>query len=304
MKHLQLPLMSGLIVVFLLMMSSACQLADLRTPHILEDGLSDADAEKGRALLESAWKAQGMDQLRKHKVYSVTLEDHWRGTMGKMSTLWPDQRIHMDIKYAINTFDSQLQFLDGKEKGKIAGLQSWQYYEKTPDGPLSFEVPTNANYRFGLAAFQYFFELADRLKDAPLITYAGQKEALGKTFDLVFVTWDLPEPHEQHDHYRLWIDQKTHRLEVAEYTIRDAPQNVPGSQSFFGSIWFQDFREIDGVWIPFEQYVFVNEPKDNTDKYFHKLTVSQFEFDSFDPKILYPNPEIERLGDDKLIGSE
>lgn len=299
-----LSLLSISVITLFLVMSSACQLADLRTNHVLESGLSDSDAQKGRALLDAAWKAQGMDQLRSHQVYAVTVEDHWRGTMGKLSTLWPDARVQMDIKYAINTFNSQLTFLDGGEKGKIAGLQSWQYYEKLPDAELSFEVETNANYRFGLAAFQYFFELVDRLKDAPLITYAGEKEALGKTYDLVFVTWDEAEPHKQHDHYRLWIDQLSKRLEVAEYTIRDAPQNIPGSQSFYGSIWFQDFRDIDGVQIPFEQFVFVNEPKEDASKYFHKLTVSDFTFDSFDPEILYPNPDIPRMGDDKVTATE
>lgn len=292
------------IALFSLLWVSGCQLADLRTNSIKEEGISQAKIEQGRALLEEAWRVQGMDKLRSHQVYETTVEDHWRGAAGKFTTLWAEPRVDLSLRYAINTFDSQVEYLSGERKGMVAGQQSWNYYEKPVNGPVTFEVDTDSKASFGMAAFQYFFELADRLKDAPIVSYAGEQEALGASYDLVFVTWENAEPNQQFDHYRLWINQKTKRLEVAEYTIRDAPQKLPGAKAFYGSIWFQDFREIEGISIPFQQYVFVNAPKENADKYFHKLTVKEFAFDSFDPAALYPNEELPKLGDDKVSGTD
>lgn len=292
------------IALFSLIWASGCQLADLRTSSIKQEGLSQVKEEQGRALLEEAWKAQGMDKLRSHQVYETTVEDHWRGTAGKFTTLWPETRVDLRIKYGVNTFDSQLEYLSGEKKDMLAGQQSWNYYEKPVDSSISFDVETDKKASFGLAAFQYFFELIDRLKDAPIVSYAGEHEALGARYDLVFVTWESAEPNQQFDHYRLWINKETKRLEVAEYTIRDAPQKLPGAKAFYGSIWFQDFREIDGISISFQQYIFINAPKDNPEKYIHKLTVKDFAFDNFDPTILYPNSDLPKLGDDKVAVSE
>ena len=290
-------------VLILVLFLSGCSLADLRNNYV-QESISQTNAKKGKDLLHAAWKAQGMDKLRSHQVYQLEGEDHWKGAMGKLSTLWPEARIDLRFRYAINTFDSQIEFLSGERLGTKIGLQSWQYYEQEPDAEPTFEVATNAKHRFGLAAIQYFFELADRLRDAPIISFAGSREAFDNTYDLVFVTWESVEPHQQHDQYRLWINQATKRMEVAEYTIRDAPQKLPGSQAFYGSIRFEDFREVEGMMIPFQQYVFLNAPKKDLEQYIHKLTFSKVEFDTFDLSELYPNPDLEKLGDDKMVTTE
>ena len=43
------------------------------------------------------------------------------------------------------------------------------------EGKTQFRKP-NKRIKFGLAAFQYFGEMIDRLRSAPIISYAGEKK--------------------------------------------------------------------------------------------------------------------------------
>ena len=278
---------------------TGCKHVDLRTKDFKKTGLEEAQMAKGKALLESAWQAQGMDNMVNHTTYAVQAEDHWKGLMGRMGKVWPEARSALSLKYAINTFDSQVTFLDGKEEGLTAGLQSWQYYEQEKGAAIDFKDKPNPKIRFGLSAFHYFFEFADRLKKAPIITAMDEKERDGVVYDRVFITWENLKAHGEHDQYIVWISKNSGLIEYAEFTVRDTFLKVPGYKAFYGSIHFDDFREINGVLIPFEQYIFLNKPKKDT-KYLHKLTISDFAFDTFDVAELRPNPELSKMGDEKV----
>ena len=291
------------LVVFLLAaitLLQGCKLVDLQTKQVKDEGFETHNIEKGKALLENAWNAQGMDNLANYATYSVIAEDHWRGLLGKMGKVWPESRSDIELKYVVGTFDSQVTFLNGKEEGLTAGLQSWNYYEGRNGEALAFKEKADKRIRFGLSAFQYFFELADRLKRAPIVTYAGEKEHKGEVYDLVFATWETTKPHEGHDQYRLWLDKETGLIEYAEFTVRDQYMKMPGYKALYGSIYFSDFRDINGVNIPFEQSIYLNAPGKKESKYLHRLTVSEFTFDDFGATDLLVDPEILQVGDAKI----
>ena len=294
MKHLHVYL---LVLVFFTF--SGCKHVDLQTKSLKQDGLQEEEIARGHALLASAWKAQGMDNMGQFKTYALVAKDHWRGLLGNMGKVWPESRSTIALKYGINTFDSQVTFLDGKDEGLTAGLQSWRYYEQDNGAPVQFKEKPNVRIRFGLSAYHYFFELSDRLKNAPIITAVDQKERDGVLYDRVFVTWQQLAAHGDHDQYRVWINRDTGLLEYAEYTLRDNYLKLPGYKMLYGSIRFSDFRNIDGVLIPFTQHIFVNSPKKDK-KYLHKLTISDFAFDTFDIAELRPNPDIALMGDAKV----
>jgi len=116
-----------------------------------------------------------------------------------------------------------------------------------------------------------------------------------------FVSWDKPEAHQEHDQYKLLINPQTKMLEYAMYTIRETYLNMPGAQAFFGSIKFSDFKDINGVLIPFTQTIFLNKPKKEK-KNIHQFKVSDFQFDAVDAEILKPFPKVKETGDSKLKG--
>jgi len=273
-------------------------MADMRTRLIKTESINPENEKKGRDILERAWKVQGFENLSKHQVYSLHGSDIWKGMMGKMGKPWPDNKSELKFKFEVGTFNSKISFLDGKRKGESSGLQNWNYYEATGNEDVKF-VKTNKRINFGLPAYHYFFEMVDRLKKAPIIRYAGEKEFRGEKYDLVFCTWGREKPHMEHDQYIAWVNQKTGMMEYSEYSLRENYLKMPGYKSFYGAIELKNFKNIDGILIPHEQTVYINGIKKNKKKHVHQLIVTDFKFDNFDVKELYPNTEIKKSDDKK-----
>ena len=180
-----------------------------------------------------------------------------------------------------------------------AGLQSWHYYEQQLNGEINFAVQNNVKYSFGMSAFQYFMELIGRLGNAEYIRYAGEKEFNGKRYDLVFATWGSLEGHPEHDQYLLFINQENSMLDYASFTIRDSNLDMPGTGILYGSAGYSDIRNVDGFQVPFTLSEFMNGPSEDNNDYVHQLKLSTFSFDGFDQSELYPDPDINPIGDCK-----
>lgn len=287
----------GFLIVTSIILQSC--MADMRTVMIKKNGITNVNENKGKIIIKNTWEKHGFAKLADYKVYSLIADDTWKGLMGKMGKPWPEAKSKLKLKYAINTFDSQVEFLDGKKENTIAGLQSWQYYEQEQKGNIEF-LEYNKRIAFGLSAYQYFFEMLDRLKRAPIVSYAGEKQFNDTKYDLIFITWQDPKPHMGHDQYLLWINKETQLLEYAVYSLRENYLKMPGYKAFYGSIKFDDYKNIDGILIPHKQTVFLNEPSKKDKRHLHQLIVKDFKFDDFDINELYPNSEIAKIGDKKV----
>lgn len=284
----------ALIIPLVLLILTSC-LSSVSNKVVKTNQLSGK--EKAMNILDKAWLAHGLDSMMTKKVYEVTATDDWPGMMGKMGKLWPIQKQELKLQYAVGTFDSRVTFLNGKKKGEQRGLQAWNYYViKKGDSIPQFKKKAHEKTEFGLAAFHYFFELIDRLKKVDLITYGGEKEFNGNTYDLVFVTWHKLRKHNKHDQYMMWINRETGMMDYCHFTVHGTafPGNI-----ITGSIEFTNFKKVDGVQIPFEQIVYIGSPKTDQTKYLHKLTVDSFKFDSFNKSELYPNKDLKTVGDSK-----
>jgi hypothetical protein len=269
-------------------------------PKSLKNDANGLEMEKkGKLILKQAWNEHGIDAMQSHKVYSYTGVDSWVGMIGKMGKLWPDAVIKVKLKSVIGTFDSKIEFLDGKEAGNKAGLQAWKYYEEEKDSLPDFDVELNRRHKFGLAAFQYFNEMVARLSNAPIIRYAGEETFNETEYDLVFATWETLEATKKNDQYVLYINKKTHRLDYVIYTIRDNYLKMPGASFFYGSMSFKNYKRVNGALVPFQQSAFMNKMKEDNEGYLHQINIDKFEFDTFDAKELYPNKALGSLGDSK-----
>ncbi|MFT5822230.1 MAG: hypothetical protein ACI8ZM_003486 [Crocinitomix sp.] len=273
-------------------------MANLR-PSLVKKSPNSTELEnKGKEILQKAYDAHGSENLLKHEVYRFTATDDWKGMLGTIGKIWPEKNTEMEIKFAVNTFDAQVKFMSGEQIGNSAGLQSWNFYEGVAD-KANFDVEKNDKYTFGMAAFQYFIELVSRMNNANIIRYAGETEFNNKHYDLVYVTWNSEKANKDVDQYLLYIDQSTHILDYASFTIRENYINMPGASALYGSIGFSDYRNIDGYLVPFTQTLFSSKPKKNNDKYLHQLKLKSFVFDDFKKSELYPNKSIKSVGDSK-----
>lgn len=265
--------------------------------NLVKKSEAEKSKEKAISILNSAWETHGLNKLSSKQVYEITAINNWRGLTGKIGTVWPEPNQKLKLQYAVGTFDSKVTFLDGKKAGEQRGLQSWEYYTiPKGDSIPVFKKKAHKKTEFGLAAFQYFFELMDRLKKVEIIRYGGEKEFNGKKYDLVFVTWHKVKTHGKHDQYMMWINKETKMMDYCHFTVHSIafPGNVVTN-----SIEFTNYKTIDGIKIPFEQIIYTGRPKVNQSKYLHKLVVSDFKFDSFKKEILYPNKDLVSKGDSK-----
>ncbi|MFK8044838.1 MAG: hypothetical protein AB8B72_05045, partial [Crocinitomicaceae bacterium] len=223
--------------------------------------------------------------FQEHSVYSFNGFDTWKeNKLGEIGKLWPDFETNLEFKFQVDTLDGKIRFLDGKRKGEIAGICDSNYYE-IKDGRTKFKdrnAEENIRAAFGLYHIQYFFELLNRLRLAPIICYAGEQEFNGNNYDLVFCTWGEAEPHQDHDQYLLWINQETGFLDYSEYSVREPYAKPIGYKRIGGNIQYLDYREIDDVWIPHYQIVYPFKKRTEQDKFIHNLKISNFQFDNFD----------------------
>ena len=287
---------SGLIIASTLLLQGC--LADIRTDIIKDQGITASNTDKGKAILQKAWKNQGLDQLKNHKVYSFKGEDTWKGMLGRTGKVWPEAKSNLEFKFLIGSFDGQVTFKDGKRAGEQAGLQNWNYYEVADENTL-FPEKADKRHVFGISAFQYFTEMLDRLKQAPIINYAGEGEMRGQKYDLVFCTWHEDDPHMEADQYIAWINQTTGMMDFTQYTIRENYLKTPGYKAFYGGVEFSDFRTVDGIKIPHEQTIYVLNLEENKKKFLHQLIITDFTFDGFDSTDLIVDKNIQEGGNFK-----
>lgn len=271
-------------------------LADLRTADIKNNTQSEQQIQLARNLLNKAIQKQGLDKVHQYATYEVIAEDNWKGMMGEMGNPWGWNKEKMALRFAIGDFDGQVEVLEGEQKGFVAGIQSWDYYEKKGD-TFDSDVEDDGGKMFTLAAYHYFFELGTRLANAPFIRYAGEEQLKGKTMDKLFVSWGN-EVTKKYDHYLLWIGKESGLIEATAFTTRDNPKPAPAFM--YGSLRFDDFRNVNGVFIPFKQTAQIMSPKDDMNDFIHQLTIEKFEWDNFEVSKIRPLEGLSEIGDYKL----
>ncbi|WP_304235707.1 hypothetical protein [Jiulongibacter sediminis] len=287
-------LRSGQLIVLIALLTSC--MADIRTASIKKEGITPENQKKGRELLLKTRKKHGLDQLKQHKTYQYTAHDSWKGFLGKVGKVWPEPELDLDFKYIPGTFEGKVQYLSGDVKGLSGGLQSWHYYEIDNSGKLEFKR-TNKRIEFGIAAFQYFFEVLDRMPDVPILAYAGEQTVGNQSYEILFATWHKAEPHKEHDQYLLYINKETGYLDFLTYTIRD--NYLPVSWFLHGTVKYENLKIIDGITVPFTQKVYLLGPHDEDKNLIHELSISDFKFDIFEPEELYPDKSLPRVGNSK-----
>lgn len=281
----------GLIITSL----SGCKIADLRTSEIKEGKQSEAQVQFAKNLLIETVKKHGFDKVNQFSTYEVIVNDHWKGLLGKAGNSW-DWKKDDDfaLRFSVDDFDGQIEVLEGDKEGFVAGIQSWDYYEKIGD-KYETNVEDDDGKIFNLAAIHYFFELSNRLSSkATFIRYAGEDEIRGTKVDKIFVSWKN-ESTEDYDHYVLWISKKTGLIDAVQFTTREAP----APQFLSATMQFEDYKNIDGIFIPFKQSVQMGKPNDKTSKYIHQINIKKFEWDAFPISDIRPFSGIESVGDDK-----
>jgi hypothetical protein len=234
----------------------------------------------------------------------IVATDTWAA---ERSAWWPGNPQRFRARRLLGTFTSSVELLDGPRAGEVWGIQSWRPYRRArPGAPATF-IDADPAIEFYLPTLHYFDELPLRLLGAEIVADAGPAELDGRTFDRVFVTWGSALPHAEHDQYLLWIDPRTSLLALATYTVRDGASMSSAAMRPLvramgvGSIYFDDYRAIEGATLPFRQTVVIGPPKQAAvpSAWFHQLLVDSVELEAFEASSLQPDSGLPEPADRK-----
>lgn len=293
---------TSLLLTLTLILTTSCKIADISKDATLEIEASQKIASQK---LSEVISAQGFNIMASKNTFEFTATDNWPGLMGQMVKIWPDQKSTLKFKHNFNTFDGNALFLDGQKEGDLIGIQSWNYYEKSKGSEKiqSFLIDENKDKKplaFAMVIYHYFLELPYRLNQAPIKRYYGQQTKNGQTYDLVFASWLSEAPSSDYDQYIVWINTKTKLVDYCIYTLRDNTNLI--TRKKYGSIAYEDYRNIDGFMVPFNMPVMLDDgviKNETTTNYFHQFTIHDFAFSGFDEEELYPISGIEKQIDTK-----
>lgn len=274
---------------------SSCKTIDLRTDYALENN-SENDAEKGKRLLKETYLKMGYDQLENTQNYSANSFFKWKmpWTMMPMNALPGNKSNDIRFNFATNTFDGQVEYLEGRRKGKTYGLQSWETYIIDKDKQLKQKKKKRENW--GLATYHYVIEMPMRLLGADIIRYAGERKVDGQNYDLVYATWGEDAPHKTHDQFLVYINQKTGMTDMTEVTINDFFLPMPSGMK--GATIRTDRQRTKGIYLPSLVTIQLGKPK-KLKKHVYTFALSDYQFDNFPLEMLYPLDEVGKVGDAK-----
>lgn len=278
--------------------ATSCKMADMRTKMVENSpGVSQLNT-KGEKLLKESVKAMGYDNFDRYETFSVKNEFDWHypWTAMPLNSLPGNKNKEAIFRFAVNSFDGQVEYLEGRKKGDIHGIQSWESYEAKNGNELEFKKDKRRNW--GLATYHYLIEAPNRILKAPIIKYAGEKEFEEQLYDLVFLTWGKDEPHKEHDQWLLYINRETKFIDLTHFTIRDFWMPFPPNMAQ-GTVRFFDRKEVNEIHLPSVVSVQLLSPKKESN-YIYKFKLWDYQFNAFDKNILYPNSQLKVMGDEKL----
>lgn len=279
MQRFRLGIFTGFILILVV---GGCGLADIRTELLLKEGETKELREKGRAIFNEMLAAHGgLERWRELKTMSFTATDQWSWLSSVLGAGWPENPQKLQFSFPLDSESVRVEFLEGEGVGQSYGVQHWAPY-RSKDGAVEFE---DSALGFYLKFFRSFMELPFYLADADVIYFAGEAEAAGKKYDRVFVAWRSFEPLQEFDQYVLWINQKTHLLDYAHVTVREWRD---GATDW---LWYTDYREVQGIKVPFMYSISATEPGPTVGHYSTQLKLESATFDrDFPTGYFFPDP--------------
>lgn len=276
-------------LVIVLVAYNALHTADLR-PDSLVDDTPEARAE-GTARLEALADAHGAEAWKQYDVMDVDVEDVWHGELMQRGMMhWAESPQSLHGRFVRGAWTGELELLSGPDAGDRWGVQSWKSWTAEPgadpvfvdDELVEFVVPTT----------QYFLELPLRIGSATVTLEAGKALWEGKNYDVVFATWESPEPVDDMDQYVLFIDPDTGLLARTDFTVRDH------GGSAIGSARYQSYEDFGGVMMAKRIEIFGIMPG-GIEIPVHTYVTDRVEWDTFEVDELRPDPTLPHEGESK-----
>jgi len=248
-------------------------LVDLRAKNELYPN----DQLKAQQLMEDMGIAHGIHMWDSIESYTAVYGEEFYGFLGTQSHPFSEQKMQFSLNYIPKTYNGQLEFLTGEEKGNIWGIQSGQMYMKKKNGEVE-SIP-NKDMKFWIPTYQYFIEFPSRIQETTALEYLGTKVINGVETEGVLASWNTVEPQRDIDQYIIWIDKNSKRIVKVDYTVREMYGFVSGAA------YFNNYIDYNGLILPSELPVESNLVRKG---FLHKMSILNFKADIVDRASLLP----------------
>ncbi|WP_378183819.1 hypothetical protein [Aquimarina sp. SS2-1] len=281
-------------LTILIIALNSCKSVDLRTESLKKNTISHSE-QKGKDLLTKSKIAMGYDKLSEVKVYESTVKFEWNNfwLLMPMNAFPGNNGKELQLRLATNSFDGQVEYLEGRKKNIVQGVQAWQGYKKKSYSD-NLKRHEHDRYIWGLATYHYLLEAPMHLPDAEIIRYAGSKELDGISYETVYVTWGSEEPNKKFDRFLVYINPTTKFIDLLEVTINDFFIKMPKGLQHATARYERKKTNI-GTYLPSNIKIQLKGPKKPKNKVY-SISLDNYQFDSFDKAILYPIEGLENIG--------
>ena len=241
---------------------------DIR-PDYLDGEITAADKAKGKALMNEMEAAYGSrDNWLAHGTVSfVQIADWYEDKLGLAG--WEELPQQLQMTCTLGTDNCKLNLLNGPNTDKIWNVENSEYYEMVQGGEKG--IKEDEKFMQKMVFKNYWFQFPFRIGEAPIISYAGEGTVKGESYDLVYATWGSEKANRQYDQYILYLDKETRLVEWLHFTIRDKLKFIHSTAQF------TDFKTINGIVAPFNQYITTRSPEGDGSK-FHENRYQWIEF--------------------------
>ncbi|TGM55638.1 hypothetical protein EHQ91_12080 [Leptospira biflexa] len=198
----------------------SCGTADLRPPHLSYDKIDPELKKKGITVVTNPpIKELSPGDWKEYKQVQFILKDVWHNHFVRFFTPIKEQEIRMRVYLDFQADAMQVELLGGEKKGFIYGLEKKVTYQISPETGKAYSDDTEV--RIYLESLRSYLTLPWRLKNYPIIQYAGQKQKLEQNYEVVYFTSVQMNATPDTDQYVGYFEQKSGALEWLEFTYRE-----------------------------------------------------------------------------------
>ena len=216
-------------------------MADLRN-EFLEKGITPESSKKGKELISRLEDAcGGFENWQKFSTSQFIQTADWYDN----ETNWTINPQEFEMTCTIGGSDGTLTLLNGPKKGTTWNIKNGMTYTSNgkPDLENQKMIWHKQDYK------SYWFQFPFRMREADIISYAGQRTIKGVNYDIVYVTWHSETPNSKYDQYMLYLNPDTHQLDWLEFTLRDRHPMAGGISQF------ANYKENNGITLPMSQFL-------------------------------------------------
>jgi hypothetical protein len=253
-----------------------CQLADLRSSDWIGKEPDAESQTKGREILTKPLEP-GLSPSKWSRVEGLDLYliDTWNSSLVRFFTPIPERAQAMKVRLSWKTGNISAQFTDGKQRGKIIGLEAGEPYIIEPElGKVTLKDNEIKTY---LESLHLYLTLPFLSTEWKRVAYIGDVGIGEKRYHEIFATNGPWEPNSEYDQYKIYMEQQFGYIEFVSFTYRDV------FDSYVGVLNYQEYTNLNGRMYPMKITV---QDRLLDDSYVHTLQVGTVKF-------LLSEPEFE-----------